>query len=74
MTDTTKSDRAKKAEQTALIGIAVAAILGLIFAFLGASGGESIGPIKSFTLLVFLAFAINIAVNGLVFTSVTEPS
>ena len=72
MTDTTKSDREKKAEQTALIGIAVAAILGLIFAFLGASGGESIGPIKSFTLLVFLAFAINIAVFVPSFASRTD--
>ena len=56
------TSKTKKAEQTALIGIAIAAVLGLIFAFLGASGGESIGPIKSFTLLVVLAFAINIAV------------
>lgn len=62
MTDTNANVKAKKAEQTAIIGIAIAAVLGLVFAFLGASGGESIGPIPSFTLLVVLAFAINIAV------------
>lgn len=62
MSEAHMTSKTKKAEQTALIGIAIAAVLGLIFAFLGASGGESIGPIKSFTLLVVLAFAINIAV------------
>ena len=51
-----------QAEKTAAIGIGVAATLGVIFAFLGAWGGESIGPIRSFTLLTALAFAINIAV------------
>ena len=50
-----------QAEKTAVIGIAVAGVLGTVFAFLGAWGGESIGPIRSFTLLIALAFAINIA-------------
>lgn len=49
-------------EKTAVIGVAVSALLGTIFAFLGAWGGESIGSIRSFTLLIALAFAINIIV------------
>ncbi len=52
----------KPDERTAAIGIAIAAILGLIFAFAGADGGESIGPLKSFTLLTIIAFAVNVAV------------
>ncbi len=51
-----------KAEQTAVKGIAVAAILGVIFAFVGAWGGESIGFVRSFTLLTALAFVVNVAV------------
>ncbi len=59
---TDRSTRTKKAEQNAQIGIAVAAVLGLVFAFLGASGGESLGPLPSFSVLVLIAFTINIAV------------
>ena len=51
-----------KAERTAAIGIAVAAILGITFALAGASGGETIGPLRSFTLLTIIAFGVNIAV------------
>lgn len=51
-----------KAEQSAIKGIAIAAILGLLFAFAGADGGESIGAIRSFTLLTAIAFGVNIAV------------
>ena len=51
-----------QAEKTAVIGIAASAFLGLVFAFLGAWGGESIGPLRSFTLLTALAFGVNIAV------------
>ena len=55
------AEAAKKAERTALIGIAIAAVLGLIFAFLGSSGGETTGPIPTFALLVIVAFGMNIA-------------
>ena len=51
-----------KAERTAAQGIAIAAVLGLVFAFAGAAGGETIGPVKSFTLLTIVAFGVNIAV------------
>lgn len=56
------AEAVKKAEQTALIGIAIAAVLGLVFALLGSSGGETTGPLPTFALLVIVAFAINIAV------------
>lgn len=51
-----------KAERTAVQGIVIAAVLGIAFSFAGAAGGESIGAVKSFTLLTIIAFGVNIAV------------
>ncbi len=51
-----------KPERTAAIGSGVAALLGLLFAFAGADGGETIGGLKTFTVLTVVAFGINIAV------------
>ncbi len=51
-----------KAERVAATGIAIITVLGVIFAFAGADGGESVGGLKSFTLLTIIAFGMNIAV------------
>lgn len=51
-----------KAERTAAIGVVVAVILGAIFAFAGADGGESLRGVRSFTVLVIVAFALNVSV------------
>ena len=51
-----------QAERTAAIGIGITALLGVVFAFAGADGGESLGGLKSFTVLTLIAFGINIAV------------
>ena len=51
-----------KPERTAVIGIAVAAALGAIAAWAGSDGGDTIGSLPVFTVLVLASFAINIAV------------
>ena len=50
-----------KAERVAAAGIVIAACLGAATAFFGSSGGETIGPISTFGLLVIVAFTVNIA-------------
>lgn len=51
-----------KPERTAVIGIVVAAALGAIAAWAGSDGGDTIGSLPVFTVLVLASFAINIAV------------
>ena len=51
-----------KPERTAVIGIVVAAALGAIAAWAGSDGGDTIGSLPVFTVLVLASFAINIVV------------
>jgi len=50
-----------KAERNAAIGIVVAAALGAITAWAGSDGGNSIGGLPTFALVVIVAFGVNIA-------------
>lgn len=51
-----------KAERVAIFGSIIAALLGAIAAWAGSDGGDTVGGIPAFALLVGAAFAINIAV------------
>lgn len=49
-----------KHEQSAVVGIIVAVILGALIGWAGSDGGEQVGGIRLFMLLTIIAFAVNI--------------
>lgn len=61
-----------KAERVAIIGIVIAALLGLFAAWVGSDGGNTAAGIPAFAILVAAAFAINIAVFFPSYSSGTE--
>ncbi|MEM8708199.1 MAG: DUF1295 domain-containing protein [Actinomycetota bacterium] len=60
------------ARRNALIGIAVAAVLGSVISTLGGDGGEELGGLPTFAWLVIIAFGVNVAVFVPSFLAKTE--
>ena len=50
-----------KAERVAVVGIAIAALLGIFAAWAGSDGGSTVAGIPAFAILVATAFTINVA-------------
>ena len=50
-----------KAERVAVVGIAIAALLGIFAAWAGSDGGSTVAGIPAFAILVAAAFTINVA-------------
>lgn len=61
-----------KNEQVALGGILIAAILGALFGWAGSDGGNTIGSIPTFAVLVAIAFGVNMVIFIPSFLAQTE--